>query len=41
VKRLASENGWLIVPYLKLIGEYRKSLIMYLNPPPKKEKQMQ
>ncbi len=37
MKRLASENGWLIVPYLKLIGEYRKSLIMYLNPQPKRE----
>jgi len=30
---IGAENGWIIVPYLQLIGEYRKSLEDHPNPP--------
>jgi arylsulfatase len=30
---VGAENGWLIVPYLQLIGEYRESLKNFPNPP--------
>ena len=30
---VAAENAWIIVPYLQYIGEYRKSLEKYPNPP--------
>ena len=30
---VGAENGWLVVPYLQLIGEYTKSLEKFPNPP--------
>ena len=30
---IGAENGWVIVPYLQLIGEYRQSLKKHPNPP--------
>ena len=30
---IGAENGWVIVPYLELIGEYRQSLVDHPNPP--------
>ncbi len=32
-RNVGAENGWLIVPYLQFIGEYRKSLRKHPNPP--------
>jgi arylsulfatase len=29
---VGAENGWVIVPYLQIIGEYKKSLINHPNP---------
>ena len=30
---VGAENGWVIVPYLQLIGAYRQSLVEHPNPP--------
>ena len=30
---VGAENGWVIVPYLQLIGEYTRSLDKHPNPP--------
>ena len=30
---VGAENGWVIVPYLQLIGDYTKSLEKFPNPP--------
>ncbi len=32
-RNVAAENGWLIVPYLQLIGEYQRTLGKHPNPP--------
>ncbi|MFB3040292.1 MAG: sulfatase-like hydrolase/transferase [Candidatus Poribacteria bacterium] len=32
-RNVGAENGWVIVPYLQLIGAYKKSLEMHPNPP--------